>query len=93
MNDPVIHVLMGLDFDDLSQSQLERFDVVIAAMKAPELGAAIAKRLKQPGRRIKLLTSQLSRHDYLRKIGERRIAVLLPLRLDLDTGNGSKHLK
>lgn len=82
LNGPLIHIPMGLELSDLPESQPQRHDVVIAAMKAPELGAKIAARLEGAGRHIKLLAAPLAREQYLREIAASRVAVLLPLRLE-----------
>lgn len=78
LNGPLFHIPMGLDTGALPSPGEDRFDVVIAAMKTPELGTEIAARLQQPSRQITLLDRPLPRQDYLRTVAEARVAVLLP---------------
>ncbi len=82
LNGPLFSIPMGLDHGGLPQPRGDRFDVVIAAMKAPGAGRGIAARLRRPGRRVALLETALPRQDYLQMIADSRVAVLLPLRLE-----------
>ncbi|MGI9237423.1 MAG: glycosyltransferase [Woeseiaceae bacterium] len=82
VNGPVVHVPMGLDLGELPQENRDRFDVVIGALKAPRLGAKIAKRLKRSSLRIELLKNAMPRRDYLQKIADSRVVVLLPSPLE-----------
>jgi len=79
LNGPLIHIPMGLDLHNIPQAGPERYDVVIAAMKAPQLGAKIKARLQNRTRRIELLTKKMPRAEYLGKVASSRVAVLLPL--------------
>ncbi len=82
LNGPIVYVPMGLDLHNLPSERQERYDVVIAAIKAPELGSELAARLRRRSRRVELLTKKLPRRGYLQKIADGRVAVLLPLPLE-----------
>lgn len=79
VNGPIFHVPMGLDHTSLPQPTRNGNDLVIAAVKAPELGAALYAKLQRPSRRVELLTKPLPRRDYLQKIADSSVAVFLPL--------------
>jgi hypothetical protein len=53
-------------------------DVVIAGVKAPELGAALLRRLSTEGRRVRLLDAWIPRPAFLSALEDSRVALLLP---------------
>jgi hypothetical protein len=54
------------------------WDVVIAGVKAPELGAALLRRLSTEGRRVRLLDAWIPRPAFLSALEDSRVALLLP---------------
>jgi len=54
------------------------WDVTIGGLKAPELGAALLRRLSAGGRRVRLLDSWMPRPAFLSALGDSRVALLLP---------------
>lgn len=79
VNGPVFHVPMGQDITELPRPGIPKFDILIAALKAPQLGRELYAKLQRPGRKIELLTTRLTRDEYLRRVAESRITLLLPL--------------
>lgn len=78
VNGPIFHVPMGLDLTELPLPGITKYDVLIAAVKSPKLGRQLQMKLQRPGRKILLLTENLSRSEYLLKVAESRIALFLP---------------
>lgn len=52
--------------------------VVVAALKAPELGAAVAQELRARGLQVELLVHWLPRMDYLARVAAAAVIVALP---------------
>jgi glycosyltransferase involved in cell wall biosynthesis len=77
---PLIVIPNGLDLENLpaSNGATRDVDVLILALKQPELGEKLERRLKQPSRRIDVLSERLSRPEFLRYIQRARTAVFLP---------------
>jgi glycosyltransferase involved in cell wall biosynthesis len=77
---PVLVIPLGLDLENLpSESDEGRdIDILIAGLKQPEIGAQLQERLRKPGRRVELLTTQLPRSDFLERIRLARVTVFLP---------------
>jgi glycosyltransferase involved in cell wall biosynthesis len=57
-----------------SVSQLKK----IAALKEPEVGQELKQKLETIGQKVELLTTQLSRKDYLEQLNRATITVFLP---------------
>jgi glycosyltransferase involved in cell wall biosynthesis len=53
-------------------------DLVVVALKQPELGARLAKDLTKRGRRVELLDKRLPRVEFLRWLARSRTALCLP---------------
>lgn len=53
-------------------------DIVVVAVKQPELGARLAARLARPGRRVELLKQMLPRNEFLRWLARSTTALFLP---------------
>jgi hypothetical protein len=77
---PLITIPIGLDLESLPASSGAKrdIDVLIAALKQPVLGKKLGRRLKQPGRRIEVLSEPLPRLEYLSRIQEAHTTVFLP---------------
>jgi glycosyltransferase involved in cell wall biosynthesis len=77
---PLIVIPIGLDLESLLASNgAERdIDVLIAALKQPDFGEELGRRLRQPGRRIEVLSKLLPRPQYLSRIRQARTTVFLP---------------
>lgn len=52
-------------------------DVLIVALKQPDLGETLERRLKQSGRRIDVLSKRLARPEFLSRVREARTTVFL----------------
>ena len=80
-NGPVFAIPCGLDPQRLPAPIADAdkdVDLVIAALKQPDLGRQVKQRLDRPGRRVELLTTPLSRPDFLSRINRARVVVVLP---------------
>jgi hypothetical protein len=78
---PVFTVPNGIDVAALERlgAATERdLDVVVAANKQPEQGAAIASRLSRPGRTLQLLDTRIPRDELLAWLARARVAVFVP---------------
>ena len=77
---PLITIPIGMDLESLPASNNVKrdIDVLIAALKRPDLGEELERRLKQPGRRIEVLSRLLPRRQYLSHIQQARTTVFLP---------------
>jgi hypothetical protein len=77
---PLLVIPNGIDLDDVIAQPAEQYavDILIAALKRPDIGAELEKRLARPGRRVRLLTERLPRADYLRHVRAAMVTVLLP---------------
>jgi hypothetical protein len=81
---PLIVIPNGLDLESLpaSDGAPRDIDVLILALKQPDLGEELERRLKQPGRRIDVLSERLSRLEFLSRIQEAKMTVFLPNRTE-----------
>jgi hypothetical protein len=81
-NGPVYTITHGLDaLDHLRVHPSERtIDVVVAGLKDAELARKVGVGLEAAGVTFDVLTNHLSRNEYLDRIRQARVAVLLPLR-------------
>ena len=81
VNGPVHVIPNGIDLADLPPAATwsERvWDVLIVALKAPELGATLLQRLAGEGRRVRVLDAWMPRQAFLRALSESRVTLLLP---------------
>lgn len=81
VNGPVVTILNGIEVDvvnDLPAAPRDT-DVLVAALKKPELGADLASALADRGHRVELLSESLPRMEYLDRVRRARVAVFLPL--------------
>ncbi|HEX2282714.1 MAG TPA: sulfotransferase domain-containing protein, partial [Thermomicrobiales bacterium] len=77
---PLIVIPNGIDFDDViaQPSDQNAVDILIAALKRPDIGAELERRLTRPGRRVRLLTERLPRAEYLSHVHAATVTVFLP---------------
>jgi glycosyltransferase involved in cell wall biosynthesis len=77
---PVIAIPNGVDLDSLpvSNGSTRDVDVLIAALKQPDLGEELGRRLRQPGRRVDVLSKLVPRPEYLSRIQRAQTTVFLP---------------
>jgi hypothetical protein len=81
---PVVTIPSAIEFDRLNalRGRERRLDVLIAAVKAPELGARIRDRLRHPGRTVELVDALIPREEFLRKMSTSRVTVFLPWQIE-----------
>lgn len=77
---PLIVIPNGVDLGEFPPRADEEHsvDVLIAAVKRPEIGVRLQERLERPGRRVRLLTERLHRLKYLHQVQAARVTVFLP---------------
>jgi hypothetical protein len=77
---PLITIPNGLDLESLpaSNGATRDIDVLIVALKQHDLGEELGRRLRQPGRRIDVLSERLSRPEFLSRIQKAQTTVFLP---------------
>ncbi len=77
---PVIVIPTAVDLDSLSApgEKDQDIDVLIAALKKPELGQELERRLVENGRRVLLLSALLPQSEYLDLVRRARVTVFLP---------------
>jgi hypothetical protein len=78
---PVFVIPDAVDLDllaALSAAPLRDIDVLVAANKRPELGAAIAARIAAPGRSVHLVDTRIPRRELLALMGRAVATVLVP---------------
>jgi glycosyltransferase involved in cell wall biosynthesis len=77
---PIVVIPNGIDLEDLpEQNDNEpKVDVLVAALKEPELGSQVADRLAMRGRSIKVLSERIPRQTFLSHIQNARTTVFLP---------------
>lgn len=81
VNGPIYTIPNCLDFSDFPiplPANGRKWDVFVGALKAPELGQTLTRRLQGMGLNVCLAVRQVPRNEYLCLLGESRIAVLLP---------------
>ena len=78
---PVLVIPNGIDVEGLKTLDVvsRDVDVLVAAMKNPELGAELAEALVRRGHGVELLRERLPRVEYLDRVRRSRVAVFLPL--------------
>jgi glycosyltransferase involved in cell wall biosynthesis len=81
---PLIVIPNGLDLESLPapDAATRNIDVLIVALKWPDLGEELGRRLKQPGRRIDVLSERLPRSEFLSRIQQATTTVFLPNRTE-----------
>ena len=78
---PVFMIPNGLDLEDLSgmaDAPARDIDVLVAANKRPDLGRAVAARLRREGRVVELVDQRIPRWDLIRLMSRARVSVLVP---------------
>lgn len=75
---PIEVIPAGLDLSMAAATDQRVPGVFIDALKAPELGQAVARRLTERGERVGLLLERIPRHAYVQRLADAEIAVLLP---------------
>jgi glycosyltransferase involved in cell wall biosynthesis len=81
VNGPVHVIPNGTDVADRPlrlPPDRRSWDVMIVGIKAPELGAAVRRRLTADGRRVQLLDALVARPAFLAALEDSRVAVFLP---------------
>jgi hypothetical protein len=80
---PIVTIPAAIDVADLQR----RFppagrdtDLLIAAMKQPEMGARVAQRLQAPGRNVRLLDSLIPHDRFLDGMRRAKVTLFLPFR-------------
>ena len=74
----VIPAALDLPDDFASNAPKQSGRVLVAALKAPELGRALAQELQQRGMDVELLQHSLPRADYLARVASATAIVALP---------------
>src|SRR6185436_2556119 len=77
-NGPVVVIPNAVNVADAPPAAARDIDLLIAAMKQPSLGTALAKRLARPGRRVEVLDAKLPRTEYLARVARAKTAIYLP---------------
>jgi hypothetical protein len=77
---PLIVIPNGLDLESLPAPDgvTRDIDVLIVALKQPDLGEELERCLKQPGRHTDVLTERLPRSEFLGRIQQAKTTVFLP---------------
>ena len=77
---PLIVIPIGMDLEKLpaSNGAKRNIDVLVAALKQPELGEELGRSLRRPGRRVEVLSKLLPRPEYLSLVQRARTTVFLP---------------
>jgi glycosyltransferase involved in cell wall biosynthesis len=81
VNGPVFVIPNGIDLEELPRPvevSEKDCDVLIVALKQPDLGGRLMASLKGPGWQIELLTANLPRAEFLKQIARARVTVFLP---------------
>jgi len=76
---PIVVIPNGIDLEHLPANAAARpVDVLIAAVKQPERGTHLAKRLEAAGRRLDLVSTLLPRRAFIERIRQARVTLFLP---------------
>ncbi|MDP9365629.1 MAG: glycosyltransferase family 1 protein [Chloroflexota bacterium] len=77
---PLIAIPNGIALSDVAPrgGDEPEVDLLIAALKRPDIGVRLQQLLERPGRRVRLLTERLHRSDYLRQLAAARVTLFLP---------------
>src|SRR5215208_3541120 len=77
---PLVVIPNGLDLEPLlvTDGVEQDVEVVVVALKRPEIGEELEARLRRPDRRVEVLSGHLSRSHFLERIRRARTTVFLP---------------
>ena len=78
---PVFMIPNGLDLEAVSgmaDAPARDIDVLVAANKRPDLGRAVAARLRSEGRIVELVDQRIPRWELIRLMSRARVSVLVP---------------
>ena len=78
---PVFMIPNGIDLEALSSmadAPARDIDVLVAANKRPDLGRAVATRLRSEGRIVELVDQRIPRWELIRLMSRARVSVLVP---------------
>jgi len=78
---PIFMIPDGLDLDavaTMADGPVRDIDVLVAANKRPELGRAVAARLRREGRTVELVDQRIPRWELVALMGRARVSVLVP---------------
>lgn len=82
INGPYFIIPNGIDLNYVRSFIRNRSDrktdLLIAGLKNPELAFEIAQKIKRPGIRIQCITQNITRDDFLEKVGSSRVTLFLP---------------
>jgi glycosyltransferase involved in cell wall biosynthesis len=81
VNGPVFVIPNGIDRESFPEPHGESArdrDLLIAALKQPDLGRRLARRLRSPGRSITLLSSPVPRSEFVALMNRARVTLYLP---------------
>jgi len=81
VNGPVFVIPYGIDLavgSEQSPSPQRRVDVLIGGLKAPELARGVYAAVARDDRRVECLTDWIPRAEYLERLKEAKIAIVLP---------------
>ena len=85
VNGPLFTIPDCIDLKELSQPKScsqKDYDLLIAALKQPETGRELMKRLEMTGRKIEILTDRIPRSEYLEQVNRAKVTVFLPDRIE-----------
>jgi glycosyltransferase involved in cell wall biosynthesis len=82
VNGPIFVIPNGIDLRGLPVPAAQETDILIAALKQPELGLQLKQKLEKPGIRVELLLTLLPRAEYLTRVSEAKVTVFLPDRTE-----------
>jgi hypothetical protein len=80
---PIVTIPAAIDVGDLQRRfpvAARDTDLLIAAMKQPEMGARAAHRLQAPGRTVRLLDSLIPHDQFLDAMRHAKVTLFLPFR-------------
>jgi len=81
VNGPLFTIPCSIDLEKLPPAlpySQKRDEILIAALKEPDLGRQLKQQLEALGKPVKLLTSRLLRKDYLELVNRAKITIFLP---------------
>jgi hypothetical protein len=79
-NGPIITIPNGLSTDGFPLPACERdIEVLICGYKQPDLACRLATKLEASSIKVKCLTKQFARHDYLSLVARAAVTIFLPL--------------
>jgi hypothetical protein len=81
VNGPVFTIPNGIDLGSLpalKSTGARKIDLMIGGLKAPQLGREVHRAIAQNSQNIECLFDRLPRHEYLSRLSEAKIALVLP---------------